>query len=186
MSLYTKAVFSNFKDIQILNKINNEAFPIEERIPFDKLIELAENKHIDLLALYDKERIIGFVVMVTDKPSAYIFFLAIDSKHRSKGYGSQALLLLTTLYPEYQIVMDLEPIEVTAQNNEQRISRKKFYLRNGYYETGYRLKYVGISFEILCNKKMFNKESFITLLDKIKPELNKIKTEKFEPILYKI
>ncbi|SNZ10168.1 Ribosomal protein S18 acetylase RimI [Terribacillus aidingensis] len=186
MSLHAKPVLRNIQDIQILNQINNEAFPLEERIPFDKLIELADHKHIDLLAFYDKERIIGFVVMVIEKPCAYIFFLAIDSNHRSKGYGSEALQMLTTLYPEYQIVMDLEPIEVTAENNEQRLSRKKFYLRNGYYETGYRLKYVGISFEILCNKKMFNKESFITLLDKIKPELNKIKTEKFEPVLFKI
>ncbi len=48
--------------------------------------------------------------------------------------------------------------------NAQRISRKAFYVRNGYKETGKFVSYRGVDYEILCKKDVFDLEMFKNLM----------------------
>lgn len=179
MSLHAVKVTPDFSDMKQLQQVNNEAFPAEERIPLKLLVEASETEPIDLLAIYDDDLFVGFLTLIIKKPCAYICFFAIDGANRSKGYGGQTLNLIKELYSDYQIVLDLERLDENAPNNAQRISRKKFYLRNGFYETGYVLDYLGMSFEVLCSEKKFDKGSFLpntkifkSLVKRTLPDLN--------------
>lgn len=177
MNLRTKNITSDFEDMELLKKLNNEAFPAEERIETGRLVAMGMNGRVRLTAVYDEEQFVGFYVVRVQAPVVYIFFIAIDGAMRSKGYGSEILSLIRRTYPDCQIVLDLERQDETAPNHEQRKARKKFYLRNGFQETGYFMTYGGLVFEIMCSSTRFDKDGFLFLLDQIK-------TERFQPRLF--
>lgn len=168
MNLTVQKINSSFKDLEKLEVLNQEAFPDEERMPIQEMIDLAEKKELDLWALYDNQQFIGFYALVMKKSVGYILFLAISSDHRSKGYGGEALALMKKQYSDCQIVLDMEPVENAATNLQQRVSRKKFYLRNGFYETGYFMGYKGLKMEVFCNQSSFRKTEFEALLKNLK------------------
>lgn len=159
-----RKITTSFPKMKHLNALAREAFPPEEHIPPEELIRMSQEGAMDFWALYDGTKFIGFIVAVTFKTMAYLFFLAIDAFCRSHGYGSKALSLFAEQYPGCTHVVDMEMPEENAPNVEQRIARKKFYLRNGYKETGQYLTYRNTSFEVLCLENHFSIELFKELM----------------------
>lgn len=165
MNLRLVTVSETFEDKEVLKKINEDSFPKEERIELEMLVRLGNKDSFDFKAVYDVDTLVGFYMVVVHSKSVYVFFLAVDENKRSRGYGSAILKLLQENYKEYQIILDLEQIDEMASNNEQRITRKKFYLRNDFFETGYFMKYHGITFEVLCSNDEFDVNDFTKLLE---------------------
>lgn len=147
-----------------------EAFPPKEYLPPETLVSMAQGEHFDFWALVDAGRFVGFMVVQTYGGMAYLFFLAIRSALRSKGYGGQALALLRQTYPQLQQVVDLEMLDPTAENYTQRQARRAFYLRNGYQETGLFLTYLGVDYEVLCAESAFDPAAFQALLGTLQIE----------------
>lgn len=175
MKLKIEKITENFFDLKKVDNLAKEAFPIEEYLAPSKMIEMSKEDGFDFLALYDEDTFIGFVTVKTYKSIAYLFFLAIDSQYRSRGYGGKAIQTLIELYPNYQHVVDMEMISEYAPNNNQRIKRKKFYLRNGYKPTGHFLTYLNIDYEILCMDDDFDFDTFKELMSSIRiPDFNPI------------
>lgn len=168
MDLTVQKVSAGFQDLEKLEVLNQEAFPEEERMPIQEMIDLSERGKIEVWAFYDGQQFIGFYAVAVRKPVGYILFFAVSRKHRSKGYGGKALALMEKQYSDCQIVLDMEPVEAAAVNLGQRVSRKSFYLRNGFYETGYLMGYKGLKMEILCNQDSFRKTDFEALLKNLK------------------
>lgn len=162
-----KKISIDFEEIDKWEKINNNAFPKEERMEIKQMLDLIEKKIFEVWAFYDEDAFVGYCAMVADEKVAYIFFLAIDSAKRSMGYGSEGLALMKEQYSNCQVVVDLEAIQEEASNIAQRKTRKKFYLRNGFYETLYYLKYRGMDMEVLCANEIFDKDIFQQLLDNV-------------------
>lgn len=164
-----------------MKRLNKKAFPKNDRIPFDQLMELSSNNHFDFLAIKNGETFIGFYLIAKDPGNVYVFFFAVTKKQQSKGYGRQILDALIEYYPHQQIVLDLEEMDETEPNAAHRETKKEYYEENGFHETGYDLKYAGRQYELLCSRKAFDKASFTALLKEIGPIINTIKPEKFEP-----
>lgn len=163
-------VKENFKDMDKLNKLAKEAFLPEEYLPPDYIVKMEDFK---LYALYDNNLFVCLMAIKTLKNMAYLFYLAIDSNYRSKGYGKQALEEFKKLNENFQLTLDIELIDKKAKNNEQRIKRKNFYIKNGYKETGKGIYYFGVYYEILCNEDNINFELFKELMEDIKiPDFN--------------
>lgn len=156
-----------------------EAFPPEEYLPPETLVEMACADSFDFWALMDEERFVGFMVVQTHGRMAYLFFLAIRSEFRSHGYGAKALALLRKKYPQYQQVVDLEMQDSGTSNTEQRKIRKSFYLRNGYRETGLFLTYRGVDYEVLCMDTAFDAAAFKALLATLR-------VEDFHPVYFRL
>ena len=164
MNLQLIRLNTNSKDIEYFEQINEEAFPASERMSFDEIFAFASDTNTDVIGIYDDTRPIGFAVVVKNQECGYIFYLAIDSHARSKGYGSAALQKLRKFYPELQLILDFEEIDKNAENIAQRIRRKKFYLRNGFHETGNYTMLGDIRFEVVCTAGEFRKEAFVELI----------------------
>lgn len=172
---------NNFKDKEKLYSLNDEAFPKEERIPSEKLINLLDECDCDGWAFYDDE-FVGFAIILphNECKECYLSYFAIDKKFRGQGKGSKALQKLQEVYSDYQIALDMERIdEVDAENFEQRKKRVAFYQRNGFKREKCGISFFGINLEIMCNKGEFRKSEF----EKV---LTKIKIKGFEPKLYDI
>ncbi len=156
----TIKITAEFADLPLVERLAKEAFPPEEYLPPSKLIDMAEHGEVDFRGLYDGDLFVGFTVVSIFEQLSYLFFLAIDPGLRSKGYGGKTLRLLDELYPNKQQVVDFERIDESAPNNAQRITRKAFYMRNGYRETGRFLSYLGVDYEILCKDTAFDFDTF--------------------------
>lgn len=169
-------ITENFKDKEKLFQLNEEAFPVEERIPSAELIKVLKETGCDGWAAYDDD-FIGFATILKGSGVAYLWFLAVRSDCQSKGYGSKILNFLGDMYAGYQIILDMEQLLPDAPNLEQRRKRLSFYLKNGYHRSGYGLNYFDLDFEVLYKGNDFKAKEFLLLLQRIK-------TKKFLPELY--
>lgn len=178
MNLIFKKVSPGFPDMEKLDSLNKEAFPPAEYLSIEEQIQRAETGLFDLWAIYDEDAFIGFMFVMTYKKMAYLFFFAIGSALRSNGYGGTALLKLKEIYPHSQHVVDMEALDEAAENLSQRISRRNFYLRNGYRPTGYFLLYFGVTLEVLCRDNDFD----VLLFEE---QLSNLHIKGFDPKLFK-
>ncbi len=158
--MHTINITTEFRDYPSVQRLAQEAFPPEEYMAPSKLIEMAERGEVEFLGLYDEDTFAGFMVVSIFEKICYLFFLAIDPVLRSRGYGSRTLKLLEERYPDKQQVVDFEMIDDAAPNHAQRVTRKAFYMRNGYKETGKYISYLGVDYEILCKSDEFDFVAF--------------------------
>ena len=170
MKLKTEYITEHNRVWREINNLAKEAFPPEEYLAPIELVRMSKANNFDFLLLTDDEQFVGFMVVQTHKNLAYLFFLAIDSSRRSKGYGSYAIEALKEAYPEKKQVVDFEMLDEKADNYEQRKKRRNFYLRNGYKETGLFLSYLGVDYEVFCMEDDFNVEEFKELMTTIQVE----------------
>lgn len=154
----------NDEDIKAFEQIYLEAFPASERMGFDELFDYEADTRTDILGIYDDGQRIGFAVVLANSECGYIYYLAIDSRVRSKGYGSAALQKLKEVYSELQLILDFEKIDENAENNGQRVRRKSFYLQNGFSETGNYTIMRDERFEVVCVGGELNKPAFKDLI----------------------
>lgn len=178
MKLNTEHITSSSRFWNEVNALAKEAFPPEEYLAPAELEEMAKEDGFDFLALTDNDSFVGYIAVKTYQDIAYLFFLAISPSCRSKGYGSRAIETLRAEYPGKKQVVDFEMLDDTAINREQRERRRKFYLKNGYRETGLFLTYYGVDYEVLCMDENFDPEMF-------KNMMKTIRVEGFEPVYFK-
>ena len=152
------------KDTKYFEQINDEAFPVSERMSMDEIFSFASDTDTDVLGIYENDMPLGFAVLLKNAECGYVYFIAIDKRIRSKGYGGAAMKKILAAYPQLQIILDFEEIDEKAENNDQRIRRKNFYLRNGFHETGNYTLLREDRFEVVCSEGPLRKESFKELL----------------------
>ena len=174
MKLNTEKIIKESRFWHQINFLAKEAFPPEEYLAPDKLVEMSRTDSFDFLALTESDTFIGFMVVQIYKNLAYLFFLAIDPSFRAKGYGSRAIETLQALYPNKKQVVDFEILDSEAPNSEERIKRRQFYLRNGYEETGLFLSYLGVDYEVFFMGDDFKPQEF-------KDMMREIRVDGFEP-----
>lgn len=166
--MLAKAITLDFCDFEKVELLAKEAFPPKEYLSPRELVKMSERGDVDFWGLYDEETFVGFMVVHIFETISYLFFLAIEPSCRSKGYGHKALRLLDGLYPDKQQVVDFEMVDETAPNNAQRISRRCFYLRNGYKQTGKFLSYLGVNYEIFCKDDLFDFATFQNMMSQLR------------------
>ena len=155
------------KEKRKIKEIYKESFPKEDRMPFWLMLIMAKTPDTDFLCFYDKDILCGFVYMATIENMTCILFFAVDNKIRSRGYGKRILDKIQSMYPDNKIILSIDRCDVEANDLEQRLRRKKFYLNNGYLETEHFLK-IGNKKEqeILIKNGDFHAEEFSQFFSK--------------------
>ncbi|EWM52279.1 GNAT family N-acetyltransferase [Ruminococcus flavefaciens] len=161
MTVQLKQVFRDDRDKEILDLINNKAFPANERNSLDDLYDSGSDGNLDMLGIYADHTPVGFFTVRKYRNIRYLAYFAVSSDMRSKGIGSRALKLLTEFYPDTQIVTEFEAPDESCGNNSVRLHRRDFYLRNGFIETGWYSFYDETEFSIACSEPDFDKEGFV-------------------------
>lgn len=148
---------SRKKDIK---QIYFDAFPKEPRMPFPMMVAMSYLWNTEFLSYYDGDMLCGLIYLAAVGSQTFVMFFAVDKKLRSCGYGSQILDCVQKAYPQNTIIISIETCyDKSADDLEVRIRRKKFYMRNGYKETGYFIK-LGTTQEILVKNGVFSKTKF--------------------------
>ena len=150
----TKIEKSN-PDKVILEEINVEAIPECERNSLDDLIDTGA----EVLGIYLNNKPAGYFVLRKYKLISYLAYFAVSSELRSKGIGSEALTLLIKNNKDNQMVVEYEnPSNKDSDDIKGR--RRNFYLRNGFYETGWYTFYDETEFAIGCSSQLFDVAAF--------------------------
>lgn len=133
-----------------------EAFPPEELFPFWMLRVTALRRCVDFFAYYDGKEFAGLSYAIEGDECSFVLYLAVNPRVRSRGYGSAILADIASTYPGKPIYLDVEPVEKGAPNYEQRVKRLRFYERNGFARTGYRVKGGEDVYDVLANNADFD------------------------------
>lgn len=113
------------------------AFPEIERHPIDELYDACDTGKCEWLIFKDEEKFIGMAYMIIHEEIAFLLYLAVEDKHRNKGYGAKILAELSNLYAGKEVILLIESLQEECDNMDIRIRRRGFYLRNGFYDTEY-------------------------------------------------
>lgn len=141
--------FIDIKKNKKVTKLYNEAFPKDERIPIWLLKILVRKNKAKFYGIYDNEKFVGLVYNIFYKDIVFVFYLAIDKGTREQGYGTKVLDSIKQKYKNSRIILCIEPVDENSDNYEQRVKRKKFYLKNGFEDSNYIIKERNIIYEML-------------------------------------
>lgn len=134
-----------------VKKIYINSFVKAECFPFWVLKYCSKEKNVIFNEISDDAEIVGMNYIINCSDFAYLMYLAIDENQRGKGYGSKVLDDLIKKYKN--VMLCIERPGINAYGEKER--RKKFYIRNGFYETNKFIYDNGIEYELLCtNKKL--------------------------------
>lgn len=128
-----------------------ELFPPIERKPFPFMQKLVQEGKATFLIIYDEEitEFVGFCFLLLHGDMILWDYFGVKPKYQSKGYGGIVLQEVAKQNPTCRIFGEIEPPDENAPNNDMRIRRKNFYLRNGVKETGILLDLYGCVLEIM-------------------------------------
>ena len=146
-----KKIEKDNPDKKILEEINVEAIPECERNSLDDLIDTGAV----VLGIYFENRPAGFFVLREYKFIRYLAYFAVNADLRSKGIGSEALSLLIKNNKYYQMFVEYENPS-TDDPEDINMRRRDFYIRNGFYETGWYTYYDETEFAIGCSSQSFD------------------------------
>ena len=148
----------NVIDKQIKN-LYQTAFPENEQIPWDDLVRLIGEMHLDFIAYYEGNDFIGFTIVFPYEPLTssssvatqpcssklrrpsllrpfnWYWYFAVRPELRGQGKGQRILTALLEKYKGQSCVLDMESPRQDCDNKEQRQRRHAFYLCNGFRDT---------------------------------------------------
>ena len=132
-----------------LKQLYQTAFPENEQIPWNDLVRLIGEMHLDFTAYYQGEDLIGFTIVYPRPSFNWYWYFAVKEELRGKGFGQQILTALIEKYKGQSCVLDMESPRQLCNNAEQRQRRHAFYLRNGFRDTNLYRKYDDIEMTIM-------------------------------------
>lgn len=159
-----KQLSANHPDIPAVKQLFEEAFPANERtVSMDVIVAYLDQLPCDLLGIYPDETpdtFAGFFFGFRGDGGVYGVYFATRPELRSTGIGSKAFKAIVEHYGDTPFWFSYESPFEESDNAEQRERRRRFYLRNGFHETGWFAKMNGTEFILASSKEAFDKEAF--------------------------
>ena len=140
-------------DVEIINLNQNDeqvrevyekSFPEYEKVDFEDLYAGVFEKFILYGFFYEKD-LIGFVHVFNGDDFVHLNYLAVNELNRSVGVGSYILTWIKNKHNNKPLVADVENLDSTSPNNEQRFRRLKFYYKNGFIDGKTEFEWEGTS-----------------------------------------
>ena len=124
-----KIQIQNKSDLDFLEKLYIDSFPIDERRPLSKMIDLIENDdRFDVfIVLNEDKQKVGFITQWNLETVLFLEHFAISSDYRNGGYGKVVLKTLIN-NTDLPIVGEIELPEIS----DMATRRKSFYEKVGF------------------------------------------------------
>ncbi len=137
MNLTEKNLTKKLADYKEICLFMQRVFPKEELMPMWLIKALTLKKNYNFKVYYDNDLFVGILFTIELEHTLFVFYIAVNDKIHSKGYGSQLLQLLFDKYPNKSVTLFIETMDdKNAANYEQRVKRLAFYERNNFVHTG--------------------------------------------------
>lgn len=158
----------NFSKIQQnhwkqVKEIYMEAFPKRERKPFHSIYHSVQKGKAAIFTALEENTVLGFIMAIPYENMVMVDYLAVSSKIRSKGTGSFLIQEICRHFSGRKIVLLIERLDPCAENHEQRIARRKFYVKNGFSSSDIFIDGASGEMEILNYGSKVSPEEYLRL-----------------------
>ena len=151
----------------VVRELQMTAFPTEERFSMEEILRLSQFEHIEYKSFWEEKQLCGILFYNIGNTMLYLFYLAVPTAMRSKGYGAQLIRWLKEMHPDKAIIGNIEPIGLGAANEDQRIRRLAFYERNGFHKMPFRLLDDSGLYDIITTGSAFDEKEYMRLIDEL-------------------
>ena len=131
-------------------------FPQDELRPLDRILGPYDEGTYICYGLFDEAcdcgDILGYACFVKRQNNYLFDYLAVSEASRNSGLGTEFLRLIKNmLIDSDSVVGEVEDPEYAVNSEEKRIQERRlgFYLRNGYINTGVKVKLFGVDYIVL-------------------------------------
>lgn len=129
-------------------------FPPAERRPLPSMLNLRRRGLYQAYAMKDRGgETAGYAAVAAGKNGALLLdYLAVCAGRRGGGEGSILVSLLDKRLAKAPLFAEVEDPDATKDPNERkiRLRRIRFYLKNGFCDTGIRCRVFGVRYQILA------------------------------------
>lgn len=146
-----------------IQQIYLEAFPKQERKPFALVRHSVRRGRMVLFAQWEGAQLLGFAAVIPFEDLVMVDYLAVSKQARGKGTGSQLMQQVCGHYADKKVVLLIERLDEQADNAQQRIARRRFYLKNGFASTGLFTSGAGGDMEVLSFGGQVTADAYLRL-----------------------
>lgn len=158
-----------------IRKLYEASFPKAEKKPFELMVAKQKEGLCEILAIEDETgNFCGLAIMILAAGLALLDYFAIEPRCQGGGLGSVTLRELRERYGSDKIVVEIErttgPEAEAAENAQERIRRKAFYLRNGMVPMEFLVDLFGVEMEVLTFGRKLTYEEYYAIYDSVLPK----------------
>ena len=103
------------------------AFPAAEKKPFSMIRKMHGKGASDVWRFTRDGKFAGLIITINGEDHILLDYLAVDSRQRGTGIGSEILQLMRRHYAGKGVFLEIESVYEDCGNKDQRIRRKHFY-----------------------------------------------------------
>ena len=154
--------------IEKIHKLYESAFPPDERLPFERILQKRDAGTMTLLSIENESgEFLGFANITLCFDALALNYFAILPEWRGKGFGTEVIVELKKRHPDRSIVIDIEDDCVESENPEQRKRRRLFYERLGFCIMPYRLSIFGVPSIIMSSGRSYTFEEYTEIFAQV-------------------
>ncbi len=125
------------------------AFPASEKKPFSMIRTMWKKGKSDVWYCEEDGKFAGLVITINGPEKILLDYLAVAKNRRGQGIGSGILKKMREKYAGKGVFLEIETVDETAENYEERKRRKQFYLSNGMTPLNVFVELFGVDMELL-------------------------------------
>ncbi|MBR1764149.1 MAG: GNAT family N-acetyltransferase [Ruminococcus sp.] len=125
------------------------AFPENERAPFGRLVKMSRKPWVNFFEARADGEPAGLLYVVNYRDLSYVFYFAVREDLRGRGIGSAILAAARRKYSGRRLFLAIEQLDESAENYAQRLSRRSFYIKNGFEPLGSKAREGPVVFDLL-------------------------------------
>lgn len=137
------------KQMDSIYELYMEAFPEDERKPFNLIKQKAREGKMEILAIMEQEEFVGLAITILYHDMVLIDYFAMHKAYRGQGLGGKAIEELKECYKNKRLFLEIEILDEKAENYQERVRRKAFYLNHGLTEAKIYVVLFGVEMELL-------------------------------------
>ena len=130
-------------------RLYQSAFPANEKKPFSMIRTMYKKGKSDVWYCVENRKFAGLVVTINGPEQILLDYLAVAKNRRGQGNGSKILQKMQEQYAGKGVFLEIEIVDETAENYEERKRRKQFYLSNGMTPMNVFVELFGVDMELL-------------------------------------
>lgn len=158
-----------------IRKLYEASFPKAEKKPFEMMVAKQKEGLCEILAIEDETgNFCGLAIMILAAGLALLDYFAIEPRCQGGGLGSATLQELRERYGSDKIVVEIErttgPEAEAAENAQERIRRKAFYIRNGMVPMEFLVDLFGVEMEVLTFGRKLTYEEYHAIYNSVLPK----------------
>lgn len=146
-----------------LRRLYKSAFPKCEQKPLWLVWQVMQQNKADVWVAKEGKTFVGLAITMNGDDLILLDYLAVSEKKRGTGIGTKMLRCLQQIYQGKRFFLEIENVYEESPEQEMRLRRKHFYLKNDMKEMKIMVNAFGAELEFLTYDCQVSFEDYFEL-----------------------